>query len=200
MEFCERQYFRFQAGAVRQALRCRPASGRSAIFKSYFFAQLIWTPSHGTKTIRHPQAQQKAFVEGIKKMHLLFLLRLQHVELPAEIVRPEEIKHVSVLKATGLVEAEIAPAIDASGKFNMARTAIVTAITADGIAEITKLRTERMRPAATWRAARRRRRVERAAATEPHRKQCMRCGVPYQPNAPVCSCCLAPEPESSTPS
>ncbi|WP_207309863.1 hypothetical protein [Variovorax paradoxus] len=117
-------------------------------------------------------------------MHLLFLLRLQHVELPAEIVGPEEIKHVSVLKATGLVEAEIAPAIDPSGKFNMARTAIVTAITDDGIAEIMKLRTERMRPATTWRAARRR------------RKLCIRCG---QPNAPVCSCCPAPEPESSAP-
>jgi hypothetical protein len=120
-------------------------------------------------------------------MHLLFLLRLQHVELPAEIVRPEEIKHVSVLKATGLVEAEIAPAIDPSGKFNMARTAIVTAITEDGIAEIMKLRTERMRPATTWRAARRR------------RKQCIRCGAPHQPNAPVCNCCPAPESESGAP-
>jgi hypothetical protein len=132
-------------------------------------------------------------------MHLLFLLRLQHVELPMEIVRPEEIRHVSVLKATGLVEAEIAPAIDPTGKFNMARTAVVTAITPDGIAEITKLRTERMRPATTWRAARRRRRNERAAASEPHRKQCCRCGAPFQTNAPVCGCCPAAEPESSTP-
>jgi hypothetical protein len=125
-------------------------------------------------------------------MHLLFLLRLQHVELPTEIVRPEEIKHVSVLKATGLIEAEIAPAIDMSGKFNVARTAILTAITDDGFAEITKLRTERMRPAAARRAAWRHHRGERAAANDVHRKHCTRCGAPHQPNVPVCSYCMAP--------
>jgi hypothetical protein len=184
---------------IAKDAKARETEGSRPRPKSDFFAQLIWTPSHSLKTIRHPQVQQKAFVEGIKKMHLLFLLRLQHVELPMEIVEPEEIRHVSVLKATGLVEADIAPAIDPSGKFNMARTAVVTAITPEGIAEITQLRTERMRPATTWRAARRHRRSERAAATDSHRKQCSRCGAPYQPNAPACTCFASPESEPSAP-
>jgi len=126
-------------------------------------------------------------------MHLLFLLRLQYVELPTEVVRPEEIKHVSVLKATGLIEAEIAPAIDPSGKFNVARTAIVTAITDDGVAEITKLCTERMRPTTTTsRASRRRHRGERAAANDLRGKRCTRCGALRSPNTSICSNCQLP--------
>ncbi|MET3443503.1 ribosomal protein L40E [Variovorax paradoxus] len=133
-------------------------------------------------------------------MHLLFLLRLQHVELPTEVVRPEEIKHVSVLKATGLIEAEIAPAIDPSGKFNVARTAIVTAITDDGITEIAKLCTERMRPATTAsRASRRHHRGERAAANDLHGKRCTRCGALRAPNAAVCGNCRAPWADSGAP-
>ena len=47
--------------------------------------------------------------------------------------------------ATGLIEAEIAPALDGSGKYKNARNAIVTRITKEGIAEINRMRTEESR-------------------------------------------------------
>lgn len=78
-------------------------------------------------------------------MPLTFLMSLQHVPLPKKVVTPEDIRHVSVLKATGLIEAEIAPALDGSGKYKNARNAIVTRITREGLAEINRMRTEESR-------------------------------------------------------
>ena len=75
-------------------------------------------------------------------MHLFYLLGLQHVILPKVVTRPEDVQHVSVLKATGLIEAEIAPASNAAGKYDAARTATVTRITEDGFAEIDKMLNE----------------------------------------------------------
>jgi len=72
-------------------------------------------------------------------MPLFFLLSLLNVQLPKAVTRPEEVLHVSVLKATGLIEAEIAPAMDAAGKYNVARTAVVTCITEEGMAEINRI-------------------------------------------------------------
>lgn len=40
-------------------------------------------------------------------MPLLFLMRLQQVQLPVRVADPEEVRYVSVLLATGLIEAEI---------------------------------------------------------------------------------------------
>jgi hypothetical protein len=79
------------------------------------------------------------------RMPLTFLMSLQHVPLPKKVVTPEDIRHVSVLKATGLIEAEIAPALDGSGKYKNARNAIVKRITKEGIAEINRMRTEESR-------------------------------------------------------
>jgi hypothetical protein len=72
-------------------------------------------------------------------MPLFYLLSLQYVDLPKVVTRAEDVQHVSVLKATGLIEAEIAPALDPAGKYNVARTAVVTRITEDGHAEISKM-------------------------------------------------------------
>jgi len=79
-------------------------------------------------------------------MPLFYLLSLQHAVLPKVVTRPEDVLHVSVLKATGLIEAEIAPALDSLGKYNVARAAVVTRITEDGIAEINKMLNEPRRP------------------------------------------------------
>jgi hypothetical protein len=81
-------------------------------------------------------------IKEVTAMPLFYLLSLQHVTLPKVVTRPEDVQHVSVLKATGLIEAEIAPASDAAGKYNAARTATVTRITEDGFAEINKMLNE----------------------------------------------------------
>ncbi|MGJ3699964.1 hypothetical protein [Variovorax sp. AFSI2.2] len=89
-------------------------------------------------------------------MPLFYLLSLQYVALPKVVARPEDVQHVSVLKATGLIEAEIAPASDSAGKYNVARTATVTCITEDGMAEINKMLNEPRRMGRTLQIARNR--------------------------------------------
>ncbi|MCR8961126.1 hypothetical protein M0765_026380 [Variovorax sp. S2] len=87
-------------------------------------------------------------------MPLLYLLYLQNVALPKVVTRPEDVQYVSVLKATGLIEADIAPASDPIGKYHVARTATVTRITEDGIAEINRLLEAPRRNARTLQIAR----------------------------------------------
>ena len=69
-------------------------------------------------------------------MTLNFLMRLQHLPLPLKVVTPGDIKHVSVLKATGLIEAEIQPPLEASGPYAQPRTATVICITDEGMSEL----------------------------------------------------------------
>ncbi|RST52067.1 hypothetical protein [Variovorax sp. DXTD-1] len=69
-------------------------------------------------------------------MPLLYLLHLMTTPLPKVVTRLEDVRYVSVLKATGLVEADIAIALDPVGKYQVARTATVTRITEAGMAEI----------------------------------------------------------------
>ena len=87
-------------------------------------------------------------------MPLFYLLSLQHAVLPKVVMRPEDVLHVSVLKATGLIEAEIASALDSAGKYNVARTAVVLRITEDGDAEINRMLNEPRRSARTLQIAR----------------------------------------------
>jgi len=89
-------------------------------------------------------------------MPLFYLLSLQHVILPKVVTRPEDVQHVSVLKATGLIEAEIASASDSVGKYNVARTATVMRITEEGIAEISKMLNEPRRMGRAMQMARNR--------------------------------------------
>jgi hypothetical protein len=71
-------------------------------------------------------------------MPLSFLKRLQHVQLPVRVACPEEIRHVSVLLATGLIEAEITT-LTSTAAYLSSSLATVTRITADGIAELAKM-------------------------------------------------------------
>ncbi|MCY1238100.1 hypothetical protein D3C87_1568840 [compost metagenome] len=73
-------------------------------------------------------------------MPLLFLIRLACVQFPFQVSRPEEVIYVSVLKATGLIEAELTPPLSANGKYAPTQTAIVARITDDGMAELERLR------------------------------------------------------------
>lgn len=71
-------------------------------------------------------------------MPLLFLLRLQHEQLPVRVASPEELRHVSVLMATGLIEAEIL-APKSAARYAASRAATVVRITEAGRAEIAKM-------------------------------------------------------------
>ncbi|MBJ2154561.1 hypothetical protein JC881_02135 [Variovorax sp. IB41] len=68
-------------------------------------------------------------------MPLYFLMRLQHMQLPLRVETREEIKLVSVLKATGLIEAEI-HALEWTKSYALSRSATVLCITAEGMAEL----------------------------------------------------------------
>lgn len=71
-------------------------------------------------------------------MPLLFLMKLQNVQLPIRVVYPEEIRHVSVLVATGLIDAELALR-EPSTPYASPHTATVRRITEHGLAEIAKM-------------------------------------------------------------
>jgi hypothetical protein len=65
-------------------------------------------------------------------------MRLLHTPLPVRVVLPEEVRAVSVLIATGLIEAEIA-ALKPTDSYAAALMATVQGITAEGLAEIAKM-------------------------------------------------------------
>ena len=71
-------------------------------------------------------------------MPLLFLMRLQHMQLPIRVADPEDVRHVSVLLATGLIEADIT-VLKSTARYASAQVATVTRITEDGLAEIAKM-------------------------------------------------------------
>lgn len=52
----------------------------------------------------------------------------------------QDVRRVSVLKATGLIEASIDPACDTGGSYRLAQAALVVCITDEGHAEIGNLR------------------------------------------------------------
>ena len=66
-------------------------------------------------------------------MPLLFLMRLLHTQLPVQVVEPEEIRDVSVLMATGLIEAKMT-ALQPEGLYAKASMATVESITDEGLA------------------------------------------------------------------
>lgn len=73
-------------------------------------------------------------------MPLVFLMRLQHVQLPIRVTYPEEIRYVSALLATGLIEATFVALDGTKARYNSVRhVATVHRITAEGLKEIAAL-------------------------------------------------------------
>jgi hypothetical protein len=66
---------------------------------------------------------------------LYFLMRLQHRQLPLHVETPEEVRLVSVLKATGLIEAQIHP-LESTEAYASPQGATVLCITEEGLAEL----------------------------------------------------------------
>ncbi|MFS2165552.1 hypothetical protein [Variovorax sp. Varisp62] len=86
-------------------------------------------------------------------MPLSYLLQLEHARLPMHVTDAQDVRRVSVLKATGLIEASIDPAFDTGGSYRLAQAALVVCITDEGHAEIGNLR-GRGKAAAAPRSAR----------------------------------------------
>lgn len=53
----------------------------------------------------------------------------------------QDVRRVSVLKATGLIEAAIDPAFDPGGNYRLAQAAMIVCITDEGHSEIERIRT-----------------------------------------------------------
>ncbi|MDQ0570569.1 hypothetical protein QFZ42_002403 [Variovorax paradoxus] len=81
------------------------------------------------------------------RMPLWFLMRLQHENFPVRVAEPGEIRYVSVLTATGLIEAEIDP-LEATAPYAASQLATVIRITEHGRAEIARIE-DMPKPAAT---------------------------------------------------
>ena len=64
-----------------------------------------------------------------------FLKQLLHARLPVRVTHPEDIRCVSVLLATGLIEAEIR-ALKSTARYANADAATVVRITEAGLAEL----------------------------------------------------------------
>lgn len=68
-------------------------------------------------------------------MPILLLLRLQRVQLPVRVTDPEEVRQVSMLVATGLIEAQF-ESIRTRARHAIWHVATVTRITEEGMAEL----------------------------------------------------------------
>jgi hypothetical protein len=81
-------------------------------------------------------------------MPLPFLKQLLHARLPLRVTHPEDIRCVSVLLATGLIEAEI-PALESTVRYANAHVATVVRITPAGVAELGGMAGARVREEGT---------------------------------------------------
>jgi hypothetical protein len=81
---------------------------------------------------------QQAKIRLANRKPMWFLMRLRHEDLPICVVEPSEIRHVSVLAATGLIEAQMG-AFPATDRYAAPRLATVTRITDYGRAEIARI-------------------------------------------------------------
>jgi len=77
-----------------------------------------------------------------------FLKQLLHARLPVRVTHPEDIRCVSVLLATGLIDAEI-QALESTVRYASAHAATVVRITPAGLAELAGMADARIREGGT---------------------------------------------------
>ncbi|WP_143098393.1 hypothetical protein [Variovorax sp. OK605] len=76
---------------------------------------------------------------------LEYLLQLMHMRLPLGVVNANELRLVSLLKATGLIEAQLWSPGEAKNRYWESSTATVTRITEHGIAELARMSLDLLR-------------------------------------------------------
>lgn len=92
--------------------------------------------------------QMPAVVDDrLSRTPMACLMRLMQMRLPTNVVDPQELRLISLLKATELIEAEIHTARSAKAGHWQSRAATVTRITEDGFAELTRVGLDLLRSA-----------------------------------------------------
>lgn len=77
-------------------------------------------------------------------MPLFCLMRLQHARFPLRLEKPEDVRRISILAATGLVEAEFNTPPALKGAYVVPRIVVVKCITDDGLQELERFVGERV--------------------------------------------------------
>jgi hypothetical protein len=80
------------------------------------------------------------------------LMDIEHRQLPLQVTEPVEIRRVSVLLATGLIEAEIS-ALGPTARYSSAQVATVIRLTDAGIAQLAKMWDTRSRKDVGYRSS-----------------------------------------------
>jgi len=91
--------------------------------------------------------QPKLADERVPATPVAYLLHLMQMRLPADIVDPRELKLISLLKATELIEAEVYTAGSSRPRYWETRAATVTRITENGLAELARMSLDLLRSA-----------------------------------------------------
>lgn len=78
---------------------------------------------------------------------IAYLLYLMQMRLPAKVIDPHELKLISLLKATELIEAELQTAGSSQVRYLETRAAIVTRVTENGLAELARMGFDLLRAA-----------------------------------------------------
>jgi hypothetical protein len=81
------------------------------------------------------------------EMPIEYLLEIEHAPFPLRVKQPDAIRSIAVLKAVGLVEADIYPPLDLRARFGDYQLAVVSGITPQGRAELGKEWAETGEPA-----------------------------------------------------
>lgn len=97
-------------------------------------------------TIAHvpaPRTAGRFFRQNQRGLHanempIEYLMEIENAPFPFRVKEPAAIKHIAVLKALGLVEAEICPPLDLCGRFRDYQSAVVSCITAKGQEELSR--------------------------------------------------------------
>jgi hypothetical protein len=89
-------------------------------------------------------------MEREDQVHLDYLIKLDHMPLPVTITSLADLKHVVMLKATGLIDATLMPSLSLTRTFHRIDAALVHAVTESGRAEVdaavgSRLRSKRER-------------------------------------------------------
>ncbi|MFM9927279.1 hypothetical protein VLK31_30165 [Variovorax sp. H27-G14] len=71
-------------------------------------------------------------------MPIEYLLEIENAPFPLRVREPSAIRHIAVLMAVGLVEAEIYPPLDLCARFGEYQLAVVAGITVQGREELAR--------------------------------------------------------------
>lgn len=100
------------------------------------FPRHVAAPAHAAGSGPAPPFSQNQRGLHASEMPIEYLLEIENAPFPFRVDEPAAIRYIAVLKAVGLVEAEIYPALDLRARFGDYQVAVVSGITAQGREEL----------------------------------------------------------------